>query len=164
VPSTAVSGTSPEFFIDRSLGARGLRRALEKLGYVAHTMNGGYGITTPQTRISDGVWIKDAGARGELILTKDDIRSPESQVQAMEQAAAKVFFLTERRLRGKDQIRWYMNNLAEILKRASRPGPYMYGVHEDHLGPPLPLRPPAASSGDSSAVQEGMLGSYDQGD
>lgn len=136
---SSTAGSDPEFFIDRSLGARGLRRALEDLTFVAHTMNWRYGIK-PGEKLKDTRWIEDAGRNGLLILTKDDVRKIESQVTAMERAGAKIFWLTDRQLKGKVQVQWYLNNLNGIIARGTKPGPFMYGVYEHRLQP-LPLRP-----------------------
>jgi hypothetical protein len=137
VSSTA--GTDLEFFIDRSLGARQLRRALEDLTFVAHSMNERYGAAAGE-KVKDEAWIEDAGKNGFLILTKDDVRQIESQVASMENARAKVFWLTNAGLKGDVQVQWYLNNLNGIIARGTKPGPFMYGVYEHRLQP-LPLRP-----------------------
>jgi hypothetical protein len=133
---------TPEFFIDRSLGAKRLRRAFEQAGFVAYTMNRHYGIKLGE-RVLDPRWIREAGEKEWLILTKDDVRSPDSQIQLIEDAKAKVFFLTDRHLKSKAQIAWYMTNLDAILRAAKKDGPFMYGVYADRITK-LQLRPPPA--------------------
>ena len=137
---SSTAGIDPEFFLDRSLGAKQLRRALEDLTFVAHTMNERYGARQGE-KVKDEVWIEDAGKNGFLILTKDDVRRIEIQVLAIERAQAKVFWLTERGLKGSEQVRWYLNNLNKIVAAATKPGPFMYAVYERRIEL-VPLRQP----------------------
>lgn len=147
VSSTAPQETEPEppkpeFFIDQSLGQKKLRRAIEDRGYVAHTVNEWFKLA-PMQRLPGGEprWIRLAGERGFLILTKDDVRIPQEQGRDVEESAARVFWLTERQLKSREQIAWYMFNLDDIVKHGAKPGPFMYGVYADHVSL-LQLRPP----------------------
>ncbi len=135
--TTAPSG-SPEFFIDKSLGSKKLRRAIEGEGFVAHTVNSVYGV---HKKVLDPTWIHDAGDKGWLILTKDDIRTPEVQLRHMEAAKAKVFWLPERGLKAAVFVPRYVKHLKGIIRRGKRQGPFMYKVDDDQLRP-VSLRPP----------------------
>jgi hypothetical protein len=140
--TTTAPSDRPEFFIDKSLGAKKLRAALEVRGYVAHTINQEYGV---DVKVPDPTWIHDAGGRGWLILTKDDIRVPEAQLRDMEEVGAKVFWLADGGLKANVFVPRYMKHLDGIIKRGKRQGPYMYKVDEDalrlvQLQPPKPVK------------------------
>jgi hypothetical protein len=84
---------SLEFFVDRSLG-KSIVEGLRAAGLVVRSMTDVYGEERAQ-RLPDQVWLRDAGRRSWIVLTKDDaIRRRPAERDAMIDAAAKVFCLT----------------------------------------------------------------------
>jgi hypothetical protein len=122
----------PEFLIDRSLGVT-LAESIRQRGYEVHTLRSLYGEEGARN-IDDAVWIRHAGEKGHLALTKDDsIRRNPLYRLAMEDTQAKLFCLPNGQLRT-DEIRLrFLANLGRIVQRGRHVGPYMYAVHANHL-------------------------------
>lgn len=92
-----------------------------------------YGEEAAQ-RLSDEVWLRDAGQNNWVVLTKDDaIRRRPAEREALTEANARVFCLTTAQLRGVEQIERFLVNRDRILRQAGKPGPYIYGVYESGL-------------------------------
>jgi hypothetical protein len=76
----------PEFFIDRSLGRRAVPEALQACGLIVHTMTAVYGELVGQG-LRDETWLRDVGARGWVVLMKDDAirrrRRPRAGLRSM---------------------------------------------------------------------------------
>src|SRR5215207_674068 len=114
---------SPEFFIDRSLGRRTVPEALRAVGFVVHTMADVYGERIGQD-LQDEVWLRDVGARGWVVLMKDDaIRRRPAEREALIAGGVRAFCLTNAQLRGEEQARRFVENRHRILRQAARPGP-----------------------------------------
>lgn len=131
------SGREPlrevEFFIDRSLGRKHLAGALRELGFTAHTMASVYGETVAQ-ELEDEEWLSDAGARGWVVLMKDDaIRRRPSERDALAAARVRAFCLTNANLRAVEQTARVVGCLDRILRQAAKPGPYIYGVYDGQI-------------------------------
>ncbi len=121
-----------EFFVDRSLG-RSIAESLRAHGLTIHTMASVYGEQAAQ-RLADEVWLRDAGARGWVVLTKDDaIRRRPAERDSLVEAGVRVFCLTSAQLQGPEQAERFAANLDRILRQASQPGPYIYGVQRDRI-------------------------------
>lgn len=122
----------PEFFVDRSLG-KSIVEALRATGLTVHSMADVYGEERAQ-RLRDEVWLRDAGRKDWIVLTKDDaIRRRPAERDALTDAAVKAFCLTTAQLRGAEQIERFVHNRHRILRQARKPGPYIYGVYEGGL-------------------------------
>jgi hypothetical protein len=122
----------PEFFVDRSLG-KSIVVGLRNGGLVVYSMADVYGEAQGQG-LHDEVWLRDAGERDWVILTKDDaIRRRPAERDALINAGARVFCLTNRNLRAAEQTERFVSNRDRILRQAKRPGPYIYGVYETGL-------------------------------
>jgi PIN like domain len=122
----------PEFFVDRSLG-KSIVEGLRAVGLTVHSMADVYGEKQAQ-RLPDETWLRDAGKNGWIVLTKDDaIRRRPAERDALTDAAARVFCLTNRNLRGAEQSQRFVLNRHRILRRARKSGPYIYGVYEKGL-------------------------------
>jgi aryl-alcohol dehydrogenase-like predicted oxidoreductase len=122
----------PEFFVDRSLG-KSIVEALRATGLTVHSMADVYGEERAQ-RLRDEVWLRDAGRKDWIVLTKDDaIRRRPAERDALTDAAVKAFCLTTAQLRGAEQIERFVHNRHRILRQARKPGPYIYGVYESGL-------------------------------
>lgn len=136
------SDIEPAFFIDRSLG-KSIAEGLRTVGLTVHTMADVYGERQAQ-QLPDEVWLRDAGANGWIVLTKDDrIRRRPAEREAMIEATVRVFCLTSARLRGVDQTRRFVDNRHRIMRQARKPGPYIYAVYAKRivrLWPPVERR------------------------
>ena len=126
------SEQSIEFFVDRSLG-KSIVEGLRATGLIVHSMTDVYGEKQAQ-RLPDETWLRDAGRNNWIVLTKDDaIRRRPAERDALIEAAARVFCLTKRNLRGAEQTARFVSNRHRIIRQASKPGPYIYGVYEHGL-------------------------------
>ena len=125
----AAGEPEPEFFIDRSLG-KSIAEGLRAVGLTVHTMDSVYGEKQAQ-QLPDEVWLRDAGKKGWIVLTKDDaIRRRPSERDALTDAGVRVFCLTSAQLRGAEQTARFVDNRHRIVRQAQKPGPYIYGVYE----------------------------------
>jgi hypothetical protein len=128
-----MAATPPEFFIDRSLGRKHLANALTTQGVIVHTMASVYGEDVAQG-LADEQWLSDAGAKGWIVLMKDDaIRRRPAERDALADAAVRAFCLTNANLRAIEQSARFVGNLQRILRRAETPGPYIYGVYDGYI-------------------------------
>jgi PIN like domain len=130
---------SPEFFVDRSLG-KSIVEGLRAAGLTVLSMADVYGEERAQL-LPDEVWLRDAGEKGWVVLTKDDaIRRRPAERDAMIAAAVRVFCLTTAQLRGTEQTERFIASRHRILRQSRKAGPYIYGVYEKglkRLWPPL---------------------------
>ena len=123
---------APEFFIDRSLG-KSIAEALREAGLTVHTMASVYGEDRAQ-KLQDRVWLRDAGRKGWVVLTKDDaIRRRPAEREALIDAGVRVFCLTSAQLRGSEQAARFVENRHRIIRQARKPGPYIYGVYAGRI-------------------------------
>jgi hypothetical protein len=124
--------TPPEFFVDRSLG-KSIADGLRSCGLIVHTMASVYGEKRAQG-LEDEVWLRDAGASGWIVLTKDNaIRRRPAEREALVEAGVRVFCLTTARLRAVEQTARFVDNRHRIIRQARKPGPYIYGVYEGRI-------------------------------
>ena len=122
----------PEFFIDRSLG-KSIADGLRAVGLAVHTMASVYGEERAQ-KLPDEVWLRDAGANGWVVLTKDDaIRRRPAERDALTEAGVRVFCLTSAQLRGAEQTARFVENRHRIIRQARTAGPYIYGVYAKRI-------------------------------
>jgi len=65
---------------------------------------------------------------------KDDaVRRRPAERDALVEGKVQAFCLTNAQLRGEEQARRLVENRHRILRQARRPGPYIYGIYENHL-------------------------------
>lgn len=122
----------PEFFVDRSLG-KSIVVGLRAAGLRVRSMADVYGEEAAQL-LADEVWLRDAGENNWVVLTKDDaIRRRPAERDALIEAEARVFCLTNRNMRAAAQTERFVANRHRIVRQASKPGPYIYGVYEAGL-------------------------------
>lgn len=123
---------SPQFFVDRSLG-KSIVAELHKAGLQVLSMADVYGEKAGQG-LADETWLADAGKNNWVVLTKDDaIRRRPAERDALSDAKVRVFCLTNRNLRARDQADRFVMNAERMLRRAETQGPYIYGVYESGL-------------------------------
>lgn len=123
----------PEFFVDRSLGRHLLPDALRKAGFVAHTLASVYGEARAQT-IQDEDWLRDAGERGLVVLTKDGaIRRRPAELAVVKRHAVRMFCLPAGQLPGPEQTARFISNAHRMVQRSRKPGPWVCGVYEGQV-------------------------------
>jgi hypothetical protein len=121
---------SPEFFVDRSLGQQQLPDAIQRVGYVVHTLVSVYGQRAGE-RIADEHWLERCGTEGWVVLTKDDaIRRRPLERQALERHGVRAFILTTASLTGPQQVDRIMTNLNRIIQRSRKPGPSICAIYQ----------------------------------
>lgn len=82
-------------------------------------------------RIADERWLRDIGAKGWIVLMKDDaIRRRPAERDALVEAGVRAFCLTNAQLRAAEQTERFVSNRHRIIQRARKPGPYIYGVYD----------------------------------
>ncbi len=73
-------------------------------------------------RLADETWLRDAGRNDWIVLTKDDaIRRRPAELDALIEAAVRVFCLTTAQLRGNQQTERFSENRHRILRQARNP-------------------------------------------
>ena len=123
----------PEFLVDRSLGAVIIPAALRDAGYVVHTLRSVYGEAGAQ-EVEDRDWLIEAGARGWIVLAKDErIRRRPAELEAIASAQVKAFYLTAGGVTGEQQARILLAHIHRIIQRASKRGPMVWAVSESGL-------------------------------
>ena len=142
MPRSSAPPDQPQLFVDRSLGRHLLPDALREHGFVVHTLASVFGEERGQ-HVVDEDWIAHAGAKGWVVLTKDDaIRRRPLELAAIERFRVQVFCLTNAGLRGDQQRDRFLANIYRITQRARKPGPWICGVYEDRIAQIWPARPP----------------------
>jgi hypothetical protein len=113
---------SPEFFVDRSLG-KSIVEGLRAAGLTVLSMADVYGEERAQ-RLPDEIWLRDAGDKGWVVLTKDDaIRRRPAERDAMIEAAVRVFCLTTAQLRGTEHTERFVTNRHRIARQCRKGRP-----------------------------------------
>ena len=123
------SASSPEFFVDRSLGRHVVPDALREAGVVVHVMADVYGERIGQG-LADEEWLRDAGERGWVVLMKDaKIRYRPVELGVIIDHGLRAFCLMNANLRGAEMASRLVANLPRILRIAQEPGPFIHGVY-----------------------------------
>ncbi len=121
-PSAAKPPEGTVFFIDRSLGVEPIRTALADAGLRIEIHDDHF-----DRDADDRVWLRDVGARGWVILTKDQrLRYRPLELAALRSSRARVFILVAGNLRGSEIAAVFVKALPRICKiLASRSGPFV---------------------------------------
>ena len=121
-PSAAKPPEGTVFFIDRSLGVDPIRTALVDAGLRVEIHDDYF-----DRDADDRVWLRDVGARGWVILTKDQRpRYRPLELAALRSSRARVFILVAGNLRGSEIAAVFVKALPRICKiLASRSGPFV---------------------------------------
>jgi len=127
-PSATSLKPPPEeitFFIDASLGGKTLAEALRNAGAKVEIHNDHFVQGTP-----DEDWLREAGARGWVVLTKDDrIRYHELERLALMSARVRSFVLTAKGLRATEYAALFVNALPAMRRLLNRyTGPFIAKV------------------------------------
>ncbi len=121
-PSAAKPPEGTVFFIDRSLGVEPIRTALEGAGLKVEIHDDHF-----DRDAEDRVWLRDVGARGWVIRTKDQrLRYRPLELAALRSSRARVFILVAGNLRGSEIAAVFVTALPRICKiLASQLGPFV---------------------------------------
>ena len=78
----------------------------------------------------DAAWLREAGSRGWIVLTKDQrIRYRATELAALMQARVRAFVLTTGDLRGMDMAEIFVRALPALTRWAARhPPPFIAGI------------------------------------
>jgi predicted nuclease of predicted toxin-antitoxin system len=126
VPSKKRSVAKPPegtvFFIDRSLGVEPLRSALLKQGLTVEIHDDHFAPDEP-----DSNWLREAGARRWVVLTKDQrLRYRPLELAALRSSGARVFVLVAGNLRGVEIAEVFTAAMPRIVRQlGSHPGPFI---------------------------------------
>ncbi len=83
--------------------------------------------------------LREVTERGLVILMKDDqIRKKRREQDAILQAGARAFVVTNARITGTQVAQRFIVNRHRIAQRAQHPGPYIDGVYEHGLTQAVP--------------------------
>src|SRR4051794_37837765 len=115
MPSGPPSQRLPEpwtFFVDRSLGGRIVADALRKADELVEVHDDHFAIDAP-----DEIWLPDVGARGWVVLSKDDrIRRNPVERAALRAAGVAAFFLGRSDLRGEQMAAAFVTAVGAMKK------------------------------------------------
>src|SRR5688572_27343871 len=85
-------------------------------------------------RLEDEEWIRDATARGWVLLTKDkNIRRKHKEHEMVRRARARMFCIASGNLTGPRMAERLRANEPRIFARCREPGPYIWSVLPDAL-------------------------------
>lgn len=117
------------------MGSKIIPDGLRERGWEVVTMNERYGQHVAEG-LDDPDWIAEATERGEVCLCKDSqIAKRPSEASAVRTAGARVFAVSNANISGEMMLAWLLRNEARILRRASKPGPYVHGIYADDVRP-----------------------------
>src|SRR5260370_19095269 len=116
------------FFIDRSLGRRVVSQALQAAGEAVIIHDDCF----PQDA-HDRVWLREAGAKEWVVLTKDSkIRYRQNGITELLSARVRSFVLVSRNLLVSEMGRIFVKALPAMKKLcASQSGPFIAHIHSD---------------------------------
>jgi hypothetical protein len=125
---SATSSAPPEgltFFVDASLGGKLVPDALRGAGVRVETHDDHFPQGTP-----DDVWLRAAGARGWVVLTRDDrIRYRPRERAALIEAGVRAFVLVGKNQRGAETAALLVKALPALGRYlAGHPGPFVAGI------------------------------------
>jgi predicted nuclease of predicted toxin-antitoxin system len=124
-PSAAKPPDGTVFFIDRSLGVEPIRTELINSGLVVKIHDDHFARDE-----EDRVWLQIVGARGWVVLTKDQrLRYRPLEIGALRASSARVFVLTAGNLRGSEIAAVFLAALPRIFRLLySHAGPFIARV------------------------------------
>jgi predicted nuclease of predicted toxin-antitoxin system len=124
-PSAAKPPEGTIFFIDRSLGVEPIRTELINHGLAVEIHDDHFARDE-----DDRVWLRTAGERGWVVLTKDQrLRYRPSEIRELRASHARVFVLTAGNLRGCEIAAVFLAALPRIYRiLPSLAGPFVARV------------------------------------
>ena len=131
--SESPSDSTPEFFVDRSLGRHVVPEALRAAGLTVYSMADVYGEQIGQG-LEDEVWLRHAGENDWVVLMKDaKIRYRPAELRAVQHFGVRAFCLVSGNLRADEQAARLVENVPRIVRAAAKPGPYIFGVYAGQI-------------------------------
>lgn len=107
---------APVFFIDRSLGGKFVVEALKAAGVTVIVHDDVFNQAT-----EDVAWLKEAGNKNWVVLTKDSaIRRNPHELQMFQQAKVKAFVLTRKGLSGLEMAEIFIKALPGMMRRIEK--------------------------------------------
>jgi hypothetical protein len=126
------SPSPPEFFVDRSLGAHDLARALRDAGWTLRTHLEVYGDRDEE--VADAEWLELCGREGWPALTMDRrIRYRTAEIAAIREHSVRAFALTSGNLIVAEQAERFVRRQDAIFAACETQGPFIYAVHADRI-------------------------------
>ncbi len=123
------SPSPPEFFIDRSLGARDVADALRDAGWVIRTHREVFGGR--DEAVEDVEWLTLCGSEQWPVLTMDRrIRYRPAELAAIRRFRVKAFVLASGNLAAAEQAERLIRHRQRIEAVCEDPGPFLYTVHK----------------------------------
>jgi hypothetical protein len=123
------------FFLDRGMGSKLVPGGLRALGWTITTMDERYGSALSQS-VDDATWIRDASARGEVLLCKDrNVAKRPLEAAAIYYSEARGFVIASAQITAPEMLARFEANAKAVERLAARRGPWVQGVYDDHLGP-----------------------------
>lgn len=126
------SPSPPEFFVDRSLGAHDLARALRDAGWTLRTHLEVYGDRDEE--VADVEWLELCGREGWAALTMDRrIRYRPAEIAAVREHSVRAFALTSGNLSVAVHAERFLGRKDAIYAACETLGPFLYTVHADRI-------------------------------
>lgn len=130
-PSAASSPSQPEgfvFFTDANLGRRVVPGALRAAGENVMVHDECFPAGS-----EDPVWLRRAGAKGWIVLTKDSrIRYRRNEIEALLKFGVRSFVLVSRNLPGPEMANIFVKALPAIKKMCQeQAAPFIAHIHRD---------------------------------
>jgi PIN like domain len=127
------SVSSPEFFLDRSLGRHQVPAMLRANELRLHTLSEVYGVPADES-VADVTWLEHAGREGWVVLMKDArIRYREAERLVLIEHRVRAFCLTGGNLRAAEMGSLFLNSMDQILAASVRPGPLLYTLSKQGI-------------------------------
>ena len=101
---------------------------LRAAGWQLVTLTEHYGKPADE-KIPDPEWLKLAGAKGWVALTKDEgIRHKRENRSALIKHGVRCFCVTNQRISGEETAARFLDNRERIVQACRQPGPFFYAV------------------------------------
>ena len=112
----------PTLFLDRSLGKKIVAEALRAVGVKVEVHDDHFAPDAP-----DETWLSAVGAKGWVVLTKDErIRFRTIETEALMNARARAFVLTAGNMDGASMAALFVKALPRITKTVRKAHPTIY--------------------------------------
>jgi hypothetical protein len=109
------------FFVDRSLGSRKVVDALRAAGARVETHAAHFAQDAP-----DEEWLRFAGARNWVVLSKDSLRERPIEMEALASVNLRTFILLRRHLSGNEMAEMFVAHLDAMVRMCQRePAPFL---------------------------------------
>ena len=121
----------PTFFLDRGVGRHLVADAIRARGCTALPMADVYPNGADQ-RVPDNEWIERAGREGWVAITKD-YSITRDHADDLRTSGLRVFAFNNANISGAEMAIRLDRHLNRILRRAAKPGPFVYVIGKEGL-------------------------------